>query len=110
MSNLPSSFFDLVAGSRVPVLVDFYADWCQPCKMVSPAIARIAREYKGEILTVKIDVDKKQRVASVYGITSIPTIMMFDNGKEVMRLQGAMPYEAMKREIDARMTALKSRG
>lgn len=81
------------------MLVDFYADWCGPCKMVSPAIARIASEMKGKLLTVKINVDKKQAIAAHYQVSSIPTIMLFRNGSSVMRLQGAYPYEALLGEV-----------
>jgi thioredoxin 1 len=97
---LPKSFFDLISSSEKPVLVDFYADWCGPCKMVSPVIKQIVGEYRGKILTVKIDVDRKPEVAGRYQITSIPTIMLFKNGNPVMRLQGAHPYQSMKNEIE----------
>jgi len=98
-STLPKSFFALVQESELPVLVDFYADWCQPCKMVSPVVARIAKDLKGKILTVKINVDQKPQVSGHFNISSIPTIMLFKGGKSVMRLQGAYPYDAMMQEI-----------
>jgi len=97
---LPPSFNDLVKESEKPVLVDFYADWCGPCKMVSPAIQRLAVENKGRFLTVKIDTDKKQDLARQYEITGIPTIMLFHKGRVLMRLSGAYPYEALKAEIE----------
>ncbi len=97
---LPPSFNDLVRESDRPVLVDFYADWCGPCKMVSPAIQRLAVENKGRLLTVKIDTDRKQDLARQYDITGIPTIMLFHKGKVLMRLSGAYPYEALKAEIE----------
>ncbi len=98
--NLPKSFNDLINSSDVPVLVDFWAEWCGPCRMVSPAVQQIAREYKGRLLTVKVNVDEKPHVAAQYQIQSIPTIMLFKNGAPVMRLTGAYPYEAIKAEID----------
>jgi thioredoxin 1 len=97
--QLPKSFSELLAAAKKPVLVDFYADWCGPCKMVSPAVARIAKELKGEIVTIKIDVDKKQQIASRYQIASIPTIMLFRDGKSIMLLQGAYPYESLLAEV-----------
>jgi len=97
---LPPSFNELVRDSDKPVLVDFYADWCGPCKMVSPAIQRLARENKDRFLTVKIDTDRKQILARQYDITGIPTIMLFHKGKVLMRLSGAYPYEALKAEIE----------
>ncbi|MDC7233052.1 MAG: thioredoxin [Spirochaetales bacterium] len=99
MAHLPPSFEDLINSSELPVLVDFYADWCGPCKMVSPVIARLAGEYKGKMVTVKINTEKKQDIAMRYGIQSIPTIMVFHKGKQLMRLQGAHPYESLKAEL-----------
>ena len=95
----PKSFFDLLKTSKKPILVDFYADWCGPCKMVSPAIEKVAKDFSGKLMTIKIDVDKAQSAAAKYQIQSIPTIMMFKNGESVMRLMGAQPYEVIKREV-----------
>ena len=100
MAALPPSFEDLIKSSELPVLVDFYADWCGPCKMVSPVIAQLAKEYKGRIVTVKINTEKRQSIAAHYSIQSIPTIMLFHKGKQLMRLQGAHPYESLKNELD----------
>jgi thioredoxin len=100
MAELPSKFEELINGSELPVLVDFYADWCGPCKMVSPVIAQLAREYKGRILTVKVNTEKKPAVAAKYSIQSIPTIMLFYKGRSLMRLQGAYPYDALKAELE----------
>ena len=98
--NLPKSFNELISTSKVPVLVDFYADWCQPCKMVSTVIRRIAKEYSGKLLTIKIDIDKKQNLAAQYKVMSVPTIMMFFKSKELMRLTGAYPYDKIKADIE----------
>ncbi len=99
--NLPKSFLELVETSDKPVLVDFWAAWCGPCRTVSPAIERIAREYSGRLLTVKINVDDRQAIASRFQVQAIPTIMMFWKGEAVMRLQGAQPYEAIRRHVEA---------
>ena len=95
----PKSFFDLVQNSKKPILVDFYADWCSPCKMVSPAIEKVAKDFSGKVMTIKIDIDKAQAAAAKYQIQNIPTIMLFKNGKDVMRLTGAQPYEVIKKEV-----------
>lgn len=96
---LPKSFQQLINESNVPVLVDFWAPWCGACKMVSPAIEQIAKEFKGRLLTVKVNVDQKQHLAAQYQTSSIPTIMMFHKGKSIMRLTGAYPYESLKAEV-----------
>jgi thioredoxin 1 len=100
MSKLPKSFFDLIKTSEKPVLVDFWAEWCGPCRMVSPTVEKIAKEYKGKLLTIKVNVDEKQHVAAQYQVQSIPTIMMFWKGEPVMRLAGAQPYDAIKSQIE----------
>jgi len=98
-AGLPASFFELVRVSDMPVLVDFWAEWCGPCRTVSPAIERLAREYSGRILTVKVNVDKKPDVAQAYEVQGIPTIMLFWKGEPRMRLTGAYPYEAIRQNI-----------
>ncbi len=103
MSEKPKSFFDLVKTSKKPILVDFYAEWCGPCKMVSPAIVKVAKDFSGKLMTIKINVDKAQAAAARYRIQSIPTIMLFKNGKDVMRLTGAQPYEVIKREVQEKL-------
>jgi thioredoxin 1 len=99
-AGLPKSFSELVETSDKPVLVDFWAEWCGPCRMVSPAIARVARAYSGRLLTVKVNVDEKRAVAERYQIQAIPTIMLFHKGRTLMRLQGAQPYENILRSIE----------
>lgn len=100
MADMPKSFDELINNSDLPVLVDFYSDWCGPCKIVSPVIARLAGEYKGKLVTVKINTEKKPAIAGKYAIQSIPTIMLFHKGKQLMRLQGAYPYESLKAELE----------
>jgi len=98
-NHLPGSFFELIRVSDMPVLVDFWAEWCGPCRTVSPAIERIAREYAGRVLTVKVNVDHKPNVAQAYEVQGIPTIMLFWRGEPRMRLTGAYPYEAILQNI-----------
>jgi thioredoxin len=97
--GLPKSFDALINDSELPVLVDFWAEWCGPCRMVSPAIQRIASEFKGRLLTVKVNVDQKPHVAAAYSITSIPTIMLFRRGRVLMHRTGALSYESLKAEV-----------
>lgn len=100
VSGLPKTFDELVSGSDLPVLVDFWAAWCGPCRMVSPVIEKIASAYKGRLLTVKVNVDEKQHVAAKYSITGIPTIMLFHQGEILMRLTGALSFETIRMEIE----------
>jgi thioredoxin 1 len=96
---LTTSFSELLNTADKPVLVDFWAEWCGPCRVTGPIIKQIAGEYSGRLITVKVNVDKKQDIAAQYQIASIPTIMMFWKGQEIMRLTGALPYDEIKQQI-----------
>lgn len=100
---LPKSFEELISNADTPVLVDFYADWCGPCKVVSPIVQQIARDYKGRLLTVKIDIDKKQRLAAKYRVTAVPTLMLFSGGSLKETLQGARRYDEIVRVIETHL-------
>ena len=80
-----------VVGAHVPVLVDFYADWCGPCKLVAPLVDDLAREHIGRLLVAKVDTDRAQAVAQRYGIRGIPTLILFEGGGEVERSVGFEP-------------------
>ncbi len=87
------NFREEVLRSELPVLVDFWADWCAPCMMLAPIIEEISDELDGKVNVCKIDVDQAQDLAAAYGVISIPTLMIFSKGKEVERTAGYMPKE-----------------
>ncbi len=97
--KFPDSFFDLIKTSDRPVLVDFWAEWCGPCRVVSPTIERLAHEFSGKLLTVKVNVDKRPNIAETFQIQSIPTIVLFWKGEPKMRLTGAYPYDALRSSL-----------
>jgi thioredoxin 1 len=89
-----------VLKSNVPVVVDFYADWCGPCHAIAPTIEALSNEFEGKVKFVKVDVDSNQEVASSYEIMSIPTIMLFENGKVEDSIVGAYPATVYKQHIE----------
>jgi thioredoxin len=84
-----ASFRDEVLKSKVPVLVDFWADWCGPCRMIAPQIEQLAKEYAGKLKVAKLDVDRNQVMAQRYQVQSIPTMIVFENGQPAERIVGA---------------------
>ena len=89
------NFRQEVLDSDIPVLVDFWATWCGPCRMVAPIIAEIAQETEGTIKVGKVDVDENQQLAMTYRVASIPTLMLFKNGQPVRTMVGARPKAAI---------------
>jgi thioredoxin 2 len=91
------NFERVIGDSKVPVLVDFYADWCGPCKIMAPILDEIAHTRQGDLLVLKLDTDRNQHTSQRFGIRGIPTLILFSNGEEVSRQTGAVP----KQEIEA---------
>ena len=99
--NVGEQTFDkVVLQSSVPVMVDFWAEWCGPCRMVSPVLDEIATEHAGKIIVAKVNVDHEPELAARYRITSIPAMKVFQHGEEVREIIGAMPKAMIEKELE----------
>ena len=94
------TFDEEVIKSEVPVLVDFWAEWCAPCKIIAPIVEELAGEYDGKIKFAKLDVDTNPKVATTYGIRGIPTLLIFSGGSPVDQVVGAVPKGTLKSRLD----------
>ena len=97
-----SEFNEKVAGSSV-AMVDFWATWCGPCKMLAPVIEDIGKKYDGKAVVAKVDVDENQSLAAKYGVMSIPTVIFFKDGKEIDRKVGVQPAGVYTQTLDANL-------
>ena len=96
-----SNFDQVVLQAKTPVLVDLWAPWCAPCHMVAPVVEELASEYEGRVSFAKLNVDQNPRTASRYGIMSIPTLLIFKDGKPLSNIVGFRPKAELKRSLDA---------
>lgn len=95
-----ASFSDAISNNKV-VLVDFWATWCGPCRMLAPVIEQLGAQYEGKVVVGKVDTDEQPALAMQFGIMSIPTVILFKDGKEVERKVGVMPPQAYTQMLDA---------
>jgi thioredoxin 1 len=95
------TFQDMIAQSTQPVLVDFWAPWCGPCRLLAPIVEELAEQYADRVRVLKVNVDEQPTLASQYNITGIPTVILFDKGKIVERMSGVVKIGTWQQKIDA---------
>ncbi len=98
-----ATFDELVLKSEKPVMVDFWAAWCGPCRMVAPIMDQLTAEYEGKAVIVKVDVDANQKFAAEYGVRNIPTVLVFKNGEVVEKQVGVAPKATYAQKIEAHL-------
>nr|MBP7170643.1 thioredoxin [Bacteroidales bacterium] len=96
-----ANFDELVLNSGKPAMVDFWAEWCGPCRMIAPYVEQMAEEYKDKAVVAKVDVDSNPGIAARYGIRNIPTVLFFKNGQMVDKQVGAVPKNALVAKLEA---------
>ena len=94
------NFQEEVLNSDMPVLVDFWADWCQQCKMIAPSVAQVADEYDGKVKVGKLDVDSNPRTSTALNIRGIPALLIFNEGKPIDQIIGAVPKSIIQKKLD----------
>ena len=96
---MPKASFQELIKADTPVLVDFYADWCQPCHALAPHVQQVSKELRDQLKVIKVDIDKNQRVAQQFGIKGVPTLILFRNGEVKWRQSGVVPAEQIRSSI-----------
>jgi thioredoxin 1 len=95
--------FEEITNTDKPVLVDFWAEWCGPCKMIGPVVEELANDYEGKAIIAKVDVDSNPNTSAKFGIRSIPTLLVLKNGKIVEKQVGAVPKSVLTQKLDAHL-------
>jgi thioredoxin 2 len=103
-----TDFAEIAEQATVPVLVDLWAVWCGPCRMVSPALEQLAREKAGQLKLVKVDVERAPRLAQRFAVQAVPTLMVMYRGEVIARQPGAAPVEALRRWVDGAIARIHS--
>lgn len=103
MTFTDDSFENDVLNAETPVLVDFWAEWCGPCRMVGPVVDELAGEYEGKAKIGKVDVDNNPEISTKYGIRSIPSLLIFKGGEVVDQIVGAVPKSQLKKQLEAQL-------
>ena len=101
--EITDSNFEKIINSDKPVLVDFWAEWCGPCKMIGPLVEELANEFEGKAIIGKVDVDTNPEVSAKFGIRSIPTLLVFKGGEIVDKQVGAVPKSVLSKKIEAQL-------
>jgi len=100
MEKVKPKFQDIIKNPEQPVLIDFYADWCGPCKTMTPIIKEIAVNFEGKLKVIKVDIDKNKSIAELYKIMGVPTFILFKKGAIVWRSSGVFTFSNMKKSIN----------
>lgn len=103
-----ATFDEAVLASDTPVLVDFWAAWCGPCRMIAPVLEQIAKEHAGTLKIAKIDYDANPKVPARYNVMGLPTLLLFKNGKPVQQIVGAKPKRALLKELQPHVEGLRA--
>jgi thioredoxin 1 len=101
--ELNDSNFDAAINGDKPVLVDFWAEWCGPCKMIGPVVEELAGDYEGKVVVAKLNVDENPQVTARFGVRSIPTLLVFKNGQVVDKQVGAVPKSVLSQKLQAQV-------
>src|SRR5690348_1655455 len=101
--ELTDANFDQIVNSDKPVLVDFWAEWCGPCKMIGPVVEELAKDYDGKAVVAKLNVDENPQVTARYGVRSIPTLLVFKGGQIVDKQVGAVPKSVLAQKLAAQV-------